>query len=64
MSPGLHRSHAVCWSGRVARALVAAFFLLLQLPLLLPLIAGTVVMALVAPVVAVVQNLRRGEHPK
>jgi hypothetical protein len=46
--------------GRVTRALVAAVFVLLELPLLLPVIAGTGVMAIVAGVPALARRLRRG----
>ena len=45
--------------GTVARALVAGVFLLLELPLLLPLIAGASAMALVMGVRGLARRLRR-----
>jgi hypothetical protein len=46
--------------GAVARVLVAGLFLLLELPLLLPVIAGAGLMALVMGVGAVARRLSPG----
>jgi hypothetical protein len=60
MIPGFQRSPQIRKRGAVARVLVAGLFLLLELPLLLPVIAGAGLMALVAGVRAVARRLSPG----
>jgi hypothetical protein len=60
MSTELDRGQAASRRGTVTRALVAGVFLLLQLPLLFPLIIGAGVTALVAQIAAFVRRRRRG----
>jgi hypothetical protein len=61
MIPGFQRSTQMRKPGAVARLLVAGVFLLLELPLLLPVIAGAGLTALVVGVRALARRLSRGE---
>jgi hypothetical protein len=60
MIHGVQRSTRVRKRGAVARVLVAGVFLLLELPLLLPVIAGAGLMALVVGVRALARRLSPG----
>jgi hypothetical protein len=59
MTPGVRRPPLVYRRDRITRALVAGVLLVLELPLLLPLIVGAGVMLLVMRVGALAQRLRR-----
>jgi hypothetical protein len=61
MIPGFRRSTQMRRRGAAARVLVAGVFLLLELPLLLPVIAGAGLMALVLGVRALARRLSPGE---
>lgn len=60
MIRGLRRRPQIRRPGAVVRALVAGVFLLLELPLLLPIIAGAGLMEVVMQVGALARRLRRG----
>ena len=60
MTPGLHPSPPGARRDRVIRTLVAGVFLLLELPLLLPLIVGAGMTFVVVQVGALARRLRRG----
>jgi hypothetical protein len=64
MTRGARRSPLGHRRGRVTRSLVAGVMLVLELPLLLPLIAGAGAMALVVQLGALTERLKRGQCSK